>query len=140
MTEGKDYCSRQPTTPPEWYWVRGLHDACIIGVEPHEYPIDYSKYSKKNKPDRNMLSLKIDARQALYDIHIKEIRFYNYKILPESVDLINLEPSEKNKIWWLADQLTEQHGKFELDILLEIRLHKNRFFKIRFDRAEIDRT
>lgn len=47
MTEGKVYCSGQSTTPPEWYWVRGLHDACIIGVEPHEYPIDYSKYSKK---------------------------------------------------------------------------------------------
>ena len=76
-----------------------------------------------------------------YDSRVKEMRFYNYKLLPESVDLMSLEPFEKNKVWWLADQLTEQNGKYELDILLEICVPHQRQFhlKLRFDRAEVDR-
>ncbi len=60
-------------------------------METYEFPFDYNKYTaEKNKHDRNMLSLRIDAKDALYDFHVKEIRFYNYKLLPESIDLISL--------------------------------------------------
>ena len=142
MEKDKIFYTEYPENPPEWYWESGLHDASIIGVDTYEFPFDYDKYTaKKNKYDRNVLSLRIDAKGALYDSRVKEIRFYNYKLLPESIDLISLEPSEKNKVWWLADQLTEQNEKYELDILLEICVPHQRQFhlKLRFDRAEVDR-
>jgi len=126
-----------PENPPDWYWKNGLHDACIIGVETHEFPFDYNKSKlQKQQYDRNMLSLKIDAKGAMFDFHVKEIRFFNYKILPESIDLTN-----KKKIWWLADKLTEVNGKYELDILLQdVDSYPEEFhFKLRFDRAEVDR-
>lgn len=142
MEKDRIFYTEYPENPPEWYWESGLHDASIIGVDTYEFPFDYDKYTaKKNKYDRNVLSLRIDAKGALYDSRVKEIRFYNYKLLPESVDLMSLEPSEKNKVWWLADQLTEQNEKYELDILLEICVPHQRQFhlKLRFDRAEVDR-
>ena len=142
MGKHRNFYTEYPENPPDWYWESGLHDASIIGVDTYEFPFDYDKYTaKKNKYDRNVLSLKIDAKGALYDSRVKEIRFYNYKLLPESVDLMSLEPSEKNKVWWLADQLTEQNEKYELDILLEICVPHQRQFhlKLRFDRAEVDR-
>ena len=142
MEKDRIFYTEYPENPPDWYWESGLHDASIIGVDTYEFPFDYDKYTaKKNKYDRNVLSLRIDAKGALYDSRVKEIRFYNYKLLPESVDLMSLEPSEKNKVWWLADQLTEQNEKYELDILLEICVpHQKQFhLKLRFDRAEVDR-
>ncbi len=142
MAKGRIFYTEYPENPPDWYQDNGLHDACIVGVDTYEFPFDYNKYTaEKNKYDRNVLSLRIDAKGALYDSRVKEIRFYNYKLLPESVDLMSLEPFEKNKVWWLADQLTEQNGKYELDILLEICVPHQRQFhlKLRFDRAEVDR-
>ena len=142
MAKGRIFYTEYPDNPPDWYWESGLHDACIIGSETYEFPFDYNKYTaEKNKYDRNMLSLRIDAKGALYDSRVKEIRFYNYKLLPEGVDLVSLEPSEENKVWWLADQLTEQNAKYELDILLEscVPYQKQFHLKLRFDRAEVDR-
>ena len=119
-----------------------MHDALVVGVEKYEFPFDYNKYvGEKNKYDRNMLTLKMDARSAMFDFGVKEIRFYNYKILTDEIDIINGDLFSKKKIWWLADQLTEQNGKYELDILLEsIDTHQRQFhLKLRFDRAEVDR-
>ena len=141
-TMKREFYTQYPTDPPEWYWERGLHDACVVGAETYEFPFDYNKYVvKKNKYDRNMLALKMDARSAMFDFHVKEIRFYNYKILTEEIDLTNGELFGKEKIWWLADQLTEQNGKYKLDILLEyFDSYKRQFhLKLRFDRAEVDR-
>ena len=80
--------SRYPENPPEWYWVNGLHDASIIGVEAYEFPFDYNKFvGEKSKHDRNLLILKINAKGALNDNSVEEIRFYNYKILTTDVSL-----------------------------------------------------
>ena len=38
MSKGKVYVSNYPDNPPEWYWISGLHDACIIGTESFEFP------------------------------------------------------------------------------------------------------
>lgn len=48
---------------------------------------------------------------------------------------------EKNKVWWLADRLTENSGKYELDALLEICVPYQKQFhlKLRFERAEVYR-
>ena len=138
----RSFYTKHPENPPAWYWEKGLHDACIVGVETCEFPFDYNKYtSEKNKYDRNMLTLKIDASGAMFDVHITEIRFYNYKILSEDIDFTSGKLLGKTKAWWLADQLTEQDGRYELDILLHaFDSHQKQFhLKLRFDRAEVDR-
>ena len=137
MAKGREFYTEYPENPPDWYWENGLHDACIVGVESYEFPFDYNKYTAdKNKYDRNMLSLKIDAKGALYDFRVKEIRFFNYKITSDGVEL-----SGRKKIWWLADKLIEANGRYELDILLvDVDSCPEQFhFKLRFDRAEVDR-
>ena len=137
MAKGREFYTDYPENPPDWYWEAGLHDACIVGVESYEFPFDYNKYAaEKNKYNRNMLFLKIDAKGALYDFRIREIRFFNYKILSDGVEL-----SGRKKIWWLADQLTENNGRYELDIMLEdLDSYPEQFhFKLRFERAEVDR-
>ena len=77
MEKGKIFQTEYPENPPDWYWKSGLHDAFIIGVETYEFPFDYNKYAvQKNQYDRNMLLLKIDAKGAMFDFRIKEIRFF----------------------------------------------------------------
>ena len=44
MSKGKVYLSNYPDNPPDWYWISGLHDACIIGTESFEFPFDYNKF------------------------------------------------------------------------------------------------
>ena len=138
----REFHTKYPENPPAWYWERGLHDAFVIGLETYEFPFDYNKYvGEKSRYNRNMLILKIDAKSAMFDFGVKEIRFYNYKILIDEIDQTNCDLFSKKKIWWLADQLTEQNGKYELDILLEsIDTYQRQFhLKLRFDRAEVDR-
>lgn len=138
----RTFHTEYPENPPEWYWKKGLHDAFVIGVETYEFPFDYNKYEgEKNKYDRNMLTLKMDAKGAMFDFYVTEIRFYNYKILSEGIDFVSSELFGERKVWWLADQLTEQNGRYELDVLLEnFDPYKKQFhLKLRFDRAEVDR-
>lgn len=135
----RTFYTEYPENPPAWYWEKGLHDACIVGVETYEFPFDYNKYAgQKSRYDRNVLTLKIDAKGAMFDFRVREIRFFNYKILPESVDLSSIDWTSKRKPWWLADKLTEENGHYVLDILLAD--YPEQFhLKLRFDRAEVDR-
>lgn len=137
MKKDRVYVSNYPDNPPEWYWISGLHDACILEVETFEFPFDYNKFVReKNKYDRNLMTLKINAKGALYDNTIKEIRFFNYKIL---TDHISLECREK--VWWLADRLIDYGDYFTLEIdLQDIDSDPEDFtYKIKFERAEVDR-
>lgn len=135
MGKGKTYISSHPDNPPEWYWISGLHDACIVGVESFEFPFDYNKFAgEKNKYNRNILTLTINAKGALYDNTVKEIRFYNYKIL---TDRISLEGREK--VWWLADRLVDHDSYYTLEIdMQDFDSDPEDFaFKIKFERAEV---
>ena len=86
----KIYSTSYPENPPEWYWTKGLHDAGITEVESFEFPFDYNKFiGQKSKYDRNLLKLKIDSKGAIYDTSVKEIHFYNYKILTPDISLEN---------------------------------------------------
>ena len=137
MAKIREYISHYPENPPEWYWTIGLHDACIIAVESFEFPFDYNKFvGEKSKYDRNLLILKINAKSALYDNSVKEIHFYNYKILTPDVSLEN-----RKTIWWLADRLIEQDNNYILEIdLQDFDSYPQDFtFKIKFDRAEVKR-
>ena len=137
MAKGKEYISNYPDNPPQWYWISGLHDACIIGVESFEFPFDYHKFiGEKNKYNRNLITLRINAKGALYDNEVKEIRLFNYKILTDDISLENRE-----KIWWLADRLVDHGDCYTLEIdLQDFDAYPEEFtFKIKFERAEVDR-
>ena len=96
MAKGKEYISNYPDNPPEWYWISGLHDACIIGTESFEFPFDYNKFvGEKNKYNRNLITLRINAKGALYDNEVKEIRLFNFRILTEGISL-----EDRDKVWW----------------------------------------
>ena len=118
---------------PEWYWVKGLHDARVTGAEAYEIPFNYNKYIEENgKTDRSVFILSVDAKGAIYDSDVKEIRLYNYKILSNNELVIN------DGIWWMGDSLTEENGSFVLEI--EFYNYAELFtFKIKFERAEVDR-
>ena len=137
MSKGRIYISSHPDNPPEWYWVSGLHDACIVGVESFEFPFDYNKFvGEKNKYDRNLFAIKINAKGALYDNSVEEIHLYNYKILTPDISLEN-----RKTIWWLADRLIEQDDHYLLEIDLQDfdSFPEDFTFKIKFDRAEVKR-
>ena len=137
MSKGRIYISSHPDNPPEWYWVSGLHDACIVGVETFEFPFDYNKFvGEKNKYDRNLFAIKINAKGALYDNTVKEIRFFNYKVLTDQITLIGRE-----KIWWMADKLVDHGDYYTLEIeLQDFDSDPEDFtYKIKFERAEVDR-
>lgn len=137
MAKGRVYIASHPDNPPEWYWVSGLHDACIVGVETFEFPFDYNKFvGEKNKYNRNLLSLKINAEDAMYDCTVKEIRLFNYKFLTEHISL-----EGRKRVWWLADRLVD-HGNFytlEIDMQDFDSYPEDFTFKIKFERAEVDR-
>ena len=121
----------------EWYWVGGLHDACIVGVETYEFPFDYNKFiGKKNKFDRNLLILKINSKGAIYDNTVREIRLFNYEILTDNISL-----EGRDKVWWLADRLVDHGNYYTLDTdLQDFDSEPEDFtFKIKFERAEVDR-
>ena len=141
MQKGKVYQSTYPDNAPEWYWTRGLHDACIIGAESFEYPFGYDKYrDEKDQYNRNVFTLKINAEDAMFDSKVKEIRFFNYKILSNHIRLQN-----RKKVWWLADRLSEENSYSYYNYMLEIDLQDfasspTEFtFKIKFGWAEVDR-
>ena len=133
----KRYSTRYPENPPEWYWIYGLHDAKIIEVESFEFPFDYNKFvGQKNKYDRNLLKLKFDSKGALYDTSVKEIRFYNYKIVTPDISLEN-----RKIIWWMSDRLIQNDYNFVLEIdLLDLNSYPEDFtFIIKFERIEVIR-
>ena len=137
MSKGRIYISSHPDNPPEWYWTKGLHDAGIIEVESFEFPFDYNKFiGEKSNYNRNLLVLKINAKGALYDNSVEEIRLYNYKILTPDISL-----EGRKTIWLLADRLSEQDNHYVLEMdLQDFDSYPEDFtFKIKFDRAEVKR-
>ena len=134
MAKSREYASHYP----DWYWTTGLHDAGIVGVESFEFPFDYNKFfGQKSKYNRNLLKLKIDSKGAIYDTSVKEIHFYNYKILTPDISLEN-----RKIIWWLADRLIANDHNFVLEIdLQDFNAYPEDFtFKIKFERIEVVRT
>ena len=137
MSKSRECMSHHPDNPPEWYWMNGLHDASIMGVETFEFPFDYNKFAgEKNKYNRNLLVLKINAKGALYDTSVQEIHFYNYKILTPDISL-----DGRKTIWWLSDRLSENENRYVLEIdLQDLDAYPEDFtFKIKFEKVEVKR-
>ena len=137
MSKSRECMSHHPDNPPEWYWMNGLHDAGIIGVETFEFPFDYNKFvGEKSNYYRNLLVLKINAKGALYDTSVQEIHFYNYKILTPDISL-----DGRKTIWWLSDRLSENENRYVLEIdLQDLDAYPEDFtFKIKFEKVEVKR-
>lgn len=137
MAKNREYKSHHSENSPDWYWTNGLHDAGIVEVESFEFPFDYNKFvGEKSKYNRNLLVLKINAKGALYDTSVEEIRLYNYKILTPDISL-----EGRKTIWWLADRLSENENRYILEIdLQDFDAYPEDFtFKIKFERAEVKR-
>ena len=135
MAKSNVYTSSYLDNPPDWYWVNGLHDACIESVECFEFPFDYNKFvENKNAYDRNLMLLRINASGALYDQSVKEIKLFNFRILTKNIELRG-----RKNVWWLADKLTEKDGLFSLEIDLQDfdSFPENFTFEIKFDREEV---
>ena len=133
----KTYSTQYPDNPPDWYWINGLHDASIVAVESFDFPFDYNKFvGEKSNYNRNLLVLKINAKDALYDSSVQEIHFYNYKILTPDISL-----NGRKTIWWLADRLSENENHYVLEIdCQDFDAYPEDFtFKIKFDRADVKR-
>ena len=109
---------------PQWYWLRGLHDALVLGVETQEFAYDVTQ----RKPVRNCMVIRLDARGALFDTSVTAIRLYNYKVL---------QGAELKGCHWMQDRLRREKDKFILDIIAP---GKNDFlYSVRFDFAEVER-
>ena len=137
MKKGSAPISCHSSNLPEWYWVNGLHDACIIGVEALEIPHDYKQFvTKKEQYNRNVFVLKVNADGALYDTEVKEIRVFNYKILSEHISL-----DGRKKVWWISDRLEDYGGYYTLEIDFQDldSCPEDFTFKIKFERVEVDR-
>ena len=67
---------------------------------------------------------------------MKEIRLFNYRILTEDISL-----EGRDKVWWLADRLVDHGNYYTLEIdLQDFDAYPEEFtFKIKFERAEVDR-
>ena len=109
---------------PQWYWLRGLHDALVLDVDTQEFAYDVMQA----KPVRNCMTIRLDAGGALFDTSVTAIRLYNYRVL---------QGAELKGCHWMQDRLRREKDKFILDITA---LGKDEFpYSVRFDFAEVER-
>ena len=119
---------KKTNTFPDWYWKKGLHDARILHAEELLFPCDY----KNARPERTAFKLHLNAQNAIFETKIKNITLYDYQILSEFESL--------DGVYWLSDTLTEENGRYILEIILCSLLYNNEFaFKISFTHADIEK-
>lgn len=111
---------------PKWYWARGLHDAHILEKQ-YINGIGLDNFARHS----NCIKFVIDAKQAMFETNIRELRFYNCKELSPELDIINTR--------WISDTMTYLDGKYVLSIKLRSAkevLH----YSIRFTSCEVIRN
>lgn len=116
---------------PDWYWVRGLHDAKILSVSQKDIPWNPSQ----KIPDNNCFILKINCDGALFEKNITEIRFYNFKILTSDFDINALKGG-----WWLSDELSQKGERYLLELRFDTAKCKTKRLVLKFHRAEVVRN
>ena len=118
---------------PSWYWHRGLHDACVTGVEKIEHEYDY----RHPKPHRNSLVLHLDTSEAMFDTGIKSIELQNYKIIRDESEMGGYPESWIEGCYWMQDVLTWEKDKYILELILLG--EDDFFFTIQFENAQVNR-
>ena len=110
----------------KWYWKDGLHDSKILSVTADCLQYDY----KEINPKRNKLTFNLDCSQSMFEQHIKQIVFYNYKI--------DCDFSILNNTFWFFDKIEKNGNKYKL--LLEVKQLKSiRKCQIEFDYIDVIR-
>ncbi len=126
----RDDGEAMPATHPDWYWSRGLHDAEIKGIHELEFSPDW----KASEPRWNCLELVLDSRGAMFETDIRQINFFNYKILSGDPDRLR-EPHT----WWFSDKPETDEKGYRLTVTFESS-HGDRFeLQIRFEEALVER-
>ena len=74
MSKSREYISYHPENPPEWYWINGLHDAGIVGVESFEFPFDYNKFvGEKSHSRKRMRGTALAVEGACVTLGLREL-------------------------------------------------------------------
>lgn len=113
---------------PTWYWTKGLHDAVIRKISFRTLNYDY----RQARPIRNYLIMELDSRNALFDIEIVAIKFYNAKVVAGDTDICGY--------WWLNDELSCEVKKYTLTIHVAKKKGEDALLQISFDSAEVLRN
>lgn len=96
---------------PDWYWKRGLHDAEITGVEERELDYDYTQPN----PVRSCMTIRLDAKNAMFDIGVTAIHLYNYKVVRDESGTGGYGDGLEG-CYWMQDRLRFENGKYCLEI------------------------
>lgn len=116
---------------PQWYWEHGLHDAEILSISELELEPDW----KSQNRHYNCFEITLDAKGALFETDIKKIRFYNYKLKSDPIDISSLKA-----VWWLQDTLTQiSDTRYNLHLVLEGVKRHHFFIDINFESADVER-
>ena len=81
------------------YLGKGLHDAEVTHVQKTELACDVHA----RDPKRNYLEIGLNSEQALFDVGVRAVRFYNCVIVDGELPAVG--------DWWQEDTLSEQSGK-----------------------------
>ena len=111
---------------PDWYWVKGLHDAQVTDLSFIDFDYDYTK----RNPTRNCMTIQLDTRSAMFDTSIKAIKLLNSKIVQGDTDFVGW--------FWKDDILKPSHKGFELQITL-ISNRNTKICKISFENAIVEK-
>ncbi len=117
---------------PDWYWVRGLHDAKVLNITRADLLADYNVKDYKY----NKMEILLDCDGALFEADITKIILYNHKIISGKLPDLDI-----NEAWWIGDKLTQNsNGKYLLELELATDENDRRYVsKIEFQTAEIYR-
>lgn len=117
---------------PQWYWLRGLHDALVLAVDTQEFAYDVTQA----KPVRNCMTIRLDAKAALFDTSVTAIHLFNYKVLEDGSESVGYGEGLTG-CYWMQDRLRREKEKYILDITA---LGEDDFlYSVRFDFAEVER-
>ena len=109
-----------------------VHDALVLGVETQEFAYDVTQA----KPVRNCMTIRLDAKAALFDTSVTAIHLFNYKVLEDGSESGGYGEGLTG-CYWMQDRLRREKEKFILDITA---LGEDDFlYSVRFDFAEVER-
>ena len=112
-------------TEYNWYWNKGLFDAEIIKITQDYFQYDYTE---KN-PVRSCLTIELDAKAALYDTSVKQIKLYNSKVVSGNISVSG---------WWKEDAIETANGKHTLTLVIATK-GEDETLKISFEKCLIVR-
>ncbi len=122
-----------PSSLPDRYWSRGLHDAEICEIRELAFEVDWKSATRR----RNSMIWILNSRPAMFETNVRSISFHNYKVLSDGGDLDRIR---MQRTWWVRDTLTVSDGKYLLTVTLRCAFGDPFDVRIRFEEADVERT